>query len=205
MKKYKVFCIGFHRTGTTSLQTALEVLDYKVVGMRPGDWDSFVNGNYQELKDTCLEFDALRDMPWPLVYKWAASEFESAKFILTYRDPDSWVRSCVGNYKAKRYDMFPAIYGFDKFLGNEKNALARYQAHIAEVREFFKSQPSKFLEIEVTSELNWSTLCEFLGEDIPPRRFPHANRRPKSVYARFWHFFVRHAFPKYYRKKVRDQ
>ena len=30
--KTKVFCIGFHKTGTTSLETALTKLGYKVTG-----------------------------------------------------------------------------------------------------------------------------------------------------------------------------
>jgi hypothetical protein len=30
--KTKVFCVGFHKTGTTSLALALEILDYRVAG-----------------------------------------------------------------------------------------------------------------------------------------------------------------------------
>ena len=30
--KAKVFCIGFHKTGTTSLERALEMLGYRVTG-----------------------------------------------------------------------------------------------------------------------------------------------------------------------------
>ena len=32
MKNQKVFCIGFHKTGTTSMRDALNILGYKVAG-----------------------------------------------------------------------------------------------------------------------------------------------------------------------------
>jgi hypothetical protein len=32
MKEHKVFCIGFHKTGTTTLEVALRRLNYKVAG-----------------------------------------------------------------------------------------------------------------------------------------------------------------------------
>jgi hypothetical protein len=46
--KEKVFCIGFHKTGTTSLRVALELLGYRVTGPN-GVQDPDIGKNVHEL------------------------------------------------------------------------------------------------------------------------------------------------------------
>ncbi|RZU99098.1 sulfotransferase family protein [Spiribacter vilamensis] len=205
MKGQKVFNIGFHRSGTTSLQTALEELGYSVIGMRDGDWDAYARGDFHGLRETVESFDGFRDMPWPLVYQWAYHTFPNAKFVLTYRDPDSWASSCVGNYKNRYYRMFPVIYGFEVFQDNEKSAKDVYCRHIEAVREFFKDKPNSFLEVDFTRYSEWDDICRFLGESIPDRPFPHANNRPKKLYRKVFCRVLRAVSPAYYRQLVRDK
>lgn len=205
MKQKKVFGIGFHRTGTTSLQTALEALDYNVTGMRDEDWADYVAGDYDSIKRTIATFDGFRDMPWPLMYKWLHETYPDAVFVLTYRGSESWARSCAGNYKTRPYAMFPEIYGFDSFAGNEETAIAVYEKHIADVRAYFADHPAQFLEVDVTSGLSWDVLCDFLGEPLPDRPFPHANKRPKSIFKKVYWRLLRTLAPAYYRRVVRDK
>lgn len=68
--RQKVFIIGFQKTGTTSLEHALEHLGYRVYG---GDKnlmkfeDKEILKTY--IKSTLKTWDAAQDMPWPLFYK----------------------------------------------------------------------------------------------------------------------------------------
>lgn len=205
MKKQKVFGIGFHRTGTTSFQTALETLGYRVVGMRPGEWDAYERGDYEQLHATVDEFDGFRDMPWPLLYQFLYEKYPDARFVLTWRDPEAWARSCSGNYKDREYPMFPVIYGFRQFAGNESRAIEVYKRHVEDVRKFFADKPNSFLEHDFTTNPNWSALCNFLSQPEPNRPFPHANKRPKNLIGKFFHKSFKVAAPDRYRKWVRDK
>jgi len=201
----KVFGIGFHRTGTTSFQTALETLGYRVVGMRPTEWDAYEREDYDLLRETAEEFDAFRDMPWPLLYRFLYSEYPDARFVLTWRDPESWARSCAGNYKHREHRMFPKIYGFRQFAGNEEMAIEVYNRHIEDVRDFFVDKPGRFLEHDFIADPSWEALCTFLGQDRPDRPFPHANKRPRTIWQKGAHHVLRRLAPKRYKAWVRDR
>lgn len=96
MKDKKVFVIGFQKTGTTSLETALEVLGYRVYG---GDKNLMKFKKREDLKNyiskVLQNWDAVQDMPWPLFYKELYELYPTAKFILTVRNPDKWINSAV--------------------------------------------------------------------------------------------------------------
>ena len=201
----KVFCIGFHRTGTTTFQTALEELGYKVVGMRKSEWDAYATGNYEQVIECIKQFDGFRDMPWPLMYQWLYEAYPDAQFVLSRREPTPWVASCVGNYKDRPYEMFPVIYGFEVFEGNEEVAKRVYRKHLEDVRAFFKDKPGKLLDIDFTKESRWQPLCEFLGEPVPDRSFPHANKRPTTLWSRIYLKSLKAMFPNYYRRIARDK
>lgn len=204
-KSRKVFCIGFHRTGTTTFQTALEELGYKVVGMRKPEWDAYATGDYEAIRECINQFDGFRDMPWPLMYQSLYEAYPDSQFVLSHREPASWISSCVGNYKDRPYDMFPVIYGFEVFEGNEETAKKRYLKHIEDVRVFFSDKPGKLLDIDFTMESHWQPLCEFLGEPVPDRPFPHANKRPTTLWSRVYLKLLKVMFPKYYRRIARDK
>lgn len=68
MRNEKIFCIGFHKTGTTSLALALSQLGYRVTGAN-GVWNPNIRNEVYELAFRLVEeFDAFRDNPWPLLY-----------------------------------------------------------------------------------------------------------------------------------------
>ena len=205
MKTHKVFGVGFHRTGTTTLQTSLEALGYSVVGMRDAEWKAYANEDLKKIHQTIEAFDGFRDMPWPLLYRHLYETVPDAKFILSYRDPDSWAKSCAGNYKTRPYEMFRSIYGFDVFVGNEETAKEVYLRHIDEVRAFFADKPGVFLEKDFTKNHSWTDLCDFLSEPEPNRKFPHANKRPLSFWGKLYHKIYRTIAPTAYKAWVRDK
>ena len=67
----KVFCIGFHKTGTTSLYSALTTLGYRVTGTVLHKWtaERLEQEGAQRLIEIMKDFDAAEDMPWPHFYR----------------------------------------------------------------------------------------------------------------------------------------
>ena len=64
----KVFCVGFHKTGTKSLGAALATLGYRVAGPR-GTLDPQIATNALPLALRLAgDFDAFQDNPWPILF-----------------------------------------------------------------------------------------------------------------------------------------
>lgn len=103
----KVFCIGFNKTGTTSVEQALKnfgyrIGNYSIAVMLMTDW---YRGDFDRLIRYCQTAEAFQDIPFslPLTYRHLDAAFPDAKFILTIRDSeDQWFQSLV-KYHTKRY------------------------------------------------------------------------------------------------------
>lgn len=186
----KVFCIGFHKTGTTSMAKALKALGYKVTGPN-GTRDPDIAANVYDMASQLVKkYDAFQDNPWPIIYRWCHERYPDAKFILTVRDPERWYQSQAKHFKENTTPMRQWIYGADAGapVGNKDRYIARFNAHNAEVMEFFRGRDN-FLVMDVTAGDGWDKLCPFLGKKVPgDQPFPHANParenrgQPKKVF-----------------------
>jgi hypothetical protein len=175
----KVFCIGFHKTGTSSLKVALKKLGYRVTGPN-GIKDPEIATNVHAMADELVkQFDAFQDNPWPFLYKEMDSKFPGSKFIMTVRDTDSWIKSSVNHFGEQETPMRKWIYGVGSPLGNEKVYTTRFDSHTVEVTDYFKDRPADFLVMDLSRGDGWRELCDFLGKDIPSDSFPHANKALK--------------------------
>jgi len=91
MNRQKVFGIGFGRTGTRSLNKALNELGIPATHW-PHDkltYNELANGNYRL---TILErFDAVTDITLAQFYAQVDNEYAGSKFILTVRNRESWI------------------------------------------------------------------------------------------------------------------
>ena len=180
----RVFGIGMHRTATTSLHEALGLLGFDSFhwgeGEAPMIWQEM---NRYGRSKTLERFDALSDLPIPLLYKKLDRAYPGSKFILTVRDEDSWVRSVERlwdhRYNPHRYlwDIYPfshhihtVLYGQQEF--DRELFLARYRRHNAEVMEYFEDRPQDLL---VFPQGRWDSLCAFLGRPRPTTAYPHSN------------------------------
>lgn len=178
----KVFVLGFHKTGTTSLAKALVVLGYRVCG--------FVNPptNYtpethtrEELfeaiyKPFLEKYDMFEDTPWFIFYRELLELYPDAKFILTKRPVDGWFKSVLnhfGGYDRKSYHW---IYdGEGDPEGNKELYIEKYTEHNRDVIEYFKKNNKELLVMNMPEDFNWDILCNFLGCSKPFGDFPHAN------------------------------
>lgn len=173
----KVFCIGFQKTGTTSLGRALQILGYRVCGPVGCTNPDIKRRALTWAVDRVPDYDAFQDNPWPLLYKEMDRLYPGSKFILTTRHPRSWLRSTkkyFGYYEA------PAevwIYdGVGTPIKNQKRFLKRFKEHNQEVLDYFKDRPNDFLEINLSDGKNWEKICNFLEFDIPEQDFPFDNK-----------------------------
>jgi len=172
----KVFCIGFHKTGTTSLTAALTRLDYHVTGPN-GIKDPDIEKNVIDMAHQLVpKFDAFQDNPWPVIYQELDQHYPNSKFILTLRDPDSWIKSQVKHFGKEVTPMRQWIYGAGCPEGNEEIYLNRFNQHYAEVHEYFKHRPDDLLIMDLRQGDGWGKLCSFLCKDAPTSSFPHSNK-----------------------------
>lgn len=176
----KIFGIGLSKTGTTSLAQALTILGYKTKDYpglshySPGDLSS-INAGLLE------EFDALTDTPIPSFYRELDVRFPDAKFILTIRDAEGWLKSCKKQFTQKLAEkqneahnrLFMDLYGCTVF--DEAEFLAGYQKFVQSVRDHFKDRPGKLLMMDVVAGDGWEKLCPFLDQPVPETPFPKAN------------------------------
>jgi hypothetical protein len=177
----KVFCVGFQKTGTTSLGAALGLLGYRVASVVGRGWS--VERLKREALSQCLatarDYDAAQDMPWPLFFRELDAAFPDAKFILTTRDSGAWFDSIEAHFGDRPDPMQAFVYGSDAAApaGNRARYVSVYEAHNAAVRAYFALRPHDLLEMDLSRGDGWEKLAPFLGVPIPSEPFPVKNRR----------------------------
>ena len=202
MAQMKIFGVGFHKTGTSSLHRAFGMLGYRAIhgdgtGSKHGGDEGvslirqIQSGDY-DLATLSL-YDAFTDNPYFTIWRQLAEKFPEAKFILTERDEAEWLNSCVRYYRGRRTrPMREWMFGEHADpSANEAAAqawLTAYQNHNRSIREYFSSQPDRLLVMNVMKGDGWGKLCPFLGRAIPRAAFPHANQtKPKTLAGRILH------------------
>lgn len=180
----KVFGIGFQKTGTSSLGEALEHLGYSVIDYfgttLPLDE---LRARYVELGlELAQKYDAVQDMPWPLMFRELDQAFPGAKFILTERDADTWYDSMVKHFGETPTPMRQMTYGEDAPApaGNKERYHEVYLAHNDTVKAYFADRPNDFLILNLEKGDGWRELGAFLNRtDVPEGSFVHANKAEK--------------------------
>lgn len=198
----KVIGAGFGRTGTLSLQSALEQLGFKkcyhmvevfkhpdhpalwsdAAEGRPVDWDSLLDG-----------YEATVDWPGCTFYKELMAQYPDAKVLLSVRDFEGWYKSVretiyeISNGFPMKQTMKIALFfrkpgkmassivwknTFQDRFLDKDFARQVFEAHIAEVKRVVP--PDRLLVYQVRE--GWGPLCAFLGVPVPENTpFPHLN------------------------------
>ena len=174
----KVFCIGFHKTGTTSLGKALKILGYKVKGPFGIEVPDIGEKVLELFPPIVNQYDAFQDNPWPILYRELDEQYPNSKFILLVRDPGAWLESMIRHFGTRETPMRKWIYGESAGcpMDNEEIYLERFNRHYADVYEYFRLRPDDLLIMDIATGDGWDTLCSFLGCDTPRKSFPHANK-----------------------------
>ncbi|MBL7214327.1 MAG: hypothetical protein ISS71_01480 [Phycisphaerae bacterium] len=192
----KVFCIGFNKTGTTSLEQTLEDFGYHlgnqgVAEMLLSDW---YKQDCNRLVRYCYTKQAFQDIPFslPETYRCLDKAFPDAKFILTVRDSeDQWFQSLIkfhtklfSSDKSRppdREDLENALYRYRGFgmdvmkmvynyptvsLYNYEYYTKLYRQHNKSVIEYFTDKPDKLLVLNVSQLNAYQNLASFLNVTV---------------------------------------
>lgn len=187
-KKYstKIFCIGAHRTGTTSLYKALCELGIFSIHYAPWLLPAIQQNRFDW--ELAGDYDAFADTPFSFAYKKLDLHYPDSKFILTVRDIASWLASIKwlvtqeyrwSSTSLKAQAMRNWIYGIPHY--DEDVYRERYIRHNSEVRLHFARRPESFVEMDLRAGDGWPTLCRFLNMPIPPGSFPNTNHRREHI------------------------
>jgi len=122
-------------------------------------------------------YDAFEDLPWAVVYPDMAKRFPDARFILSQRaDETKWLKSMRRHVERSEWMGYKWFYGVGKVNWNERVVLESYRNHTIAVREFFRDQPDRLLELRIDAgNAPWTSLCGFLELDVPTIPFPRSN------------------------------
>lgn len=178
----KIVCLGFQKTGTTSLTKALKTLGYDVGAAhtqlnREIDWSSgTLNADIcQMVMDTTQNLDAIQDSPCTFLYKDFDTTFPGSKFILTVRDTGNWLESYRNYFPDGNNPLRRWMYGVDRFSGNEAQYRAVFERQNNEIMRYFSNRPEDFLIFDLAKGDGWLELVTFLGKEYL-KPFPHANK-----------------------------
>lgn len=185
--KNKVFGLGLSKTGTTTLASALSKLNYNSAHfIKVHDFD---------------KYDAITDTPVPVIYQALDHQYPNAKFVLTIRDADDWVRSFKNHIDQKEWTRRYTEMRSDALLStmqlygticfDRQKFLDGYQKYNREVKDYFAGRED-LLIMNICQGDGWEKLCPFLGVPIPNVPFPFKNTKKnitkkKQIASRLFH------------------
>ena len=178
----KVFGIGLHKTGTTTLAECLRLLGYDVCPEADGYATrvAVASGDYSKAITLVVHYNAFVDSPWNYdrFYETLAVTVPQSCFILTTRDVDQWYLSMrrwvvEGNGSASGIDATATI-GTELHRQMERAAKDGYIEWHDRARSFFaqKQYKDRLLEVSWEDGDGWEEVCGFLGRPVPRYELP---------------------------------
>ena len=191
----KIVGSGLGRTGTKSLQSALNMLGLgpchhmvevfahpqsvplwiAAAAGRP-DWDAIFAG-----------YGAMVDYPGAHYWRQIAAYYPGAKVLHTVRDPDHWFDSTQATIFAP--DGASSRPGpFSEFFASFLGGLRAHMQDRAYMTDYFRRHteevkrtipPERLLIYEAGQ--GWEPLCKFLGVKVPQEPYPNENTRAEFI------------------------
>ena len=193
--------VGFPRTGTYSLKTALQTLGYRCyhfeyVFTTPGHaqiWTNYIKneaprGAPPPLSKLLAGYDAVVDFPHALYHRELRELCPDAAVLLSKRDSDSWVRSMkhlleTGN-KVRRYrwilkyfltEQLDQFFVISDFIHNKAFGTMTRKELVESYdthNTLLQSDPSVTV---MDPRDGWVKLCAMLRVEVPNTPYPHLN------------------------------
>jgi Sulfotransferase domain len=197
----KLIGAGFGRTGTLSLQAALQQLGFdkcyhmSSVITHPSHvqhWTAALDGKPVDWNSLFAGYQATVDWPGCTFYRELMAQYPDAKVLLSVRDPERWYASVYNTI----YSLWHGSFGqqirsslpfssrfqtmnerliwqgaFNGRFEDKAYAIEVFNQHNAEVQ---RTVPPERLLVYQVSE-GWEPLCRFLDVPVPTTPFPHLN------------------------------
>lgn len=197
----RVIGAGLSRTGTHSLNAALELLGLKSIHFDTQRLNDVLDGSnlnpdFRRYDDV----DAVCDLPVAVFYPELMAAYPECKVVLTVRDVNAWYPSIRDHFRKHPITNETRLkFRLARKLGINHESLReseidRFRRHLRHYvygstvpREFlFKKRyrehnalviatvpKERLLVMDITAGDGWEKLCPFLGVDIPDKPFPH--------------------------------
>ncbi|MEZ4708252.1 MAG: sulfotransferase [Caldilineaceae bacterium] len=208
----RVIGAGFGRTGTKSLQAALEQLGFAPcyhmteVIKNPRHvpfWEAANRGEAVDWRGFFAAYGATVDWPGCTYYAQLMDVYPDAKVLLSVRDPERWYTSTFNTiYGIPRKPavrilslLLPPMRRFVRMVNgmvwhgtfqdrfaDRDFAISIFNAHNAAVTQ--QTPPKRLLVFDVKE--GWEPLCNFLEVPVPDTPFPHLN--DAKTFRRLWFF-----------------
>jgi hypothetical protein len=199
--KPKLFVIGFNKTGTTSVEAALNEFDIILGNQREAEllMDDIIKNDYSSLINYCKKAEAFQDIPFsiPGIFKVLDKAFKDSKFILTIRDNDQQWFDSISNFHGKlwangstptKLDLTNApyiykgyalkvinyIYGDNYYDSDHYKDV--YNRHNTDIISYFKHRTNDLLIINPAEKNSYYKLCQFIGEKPLRESFEWKNK-----------------------------
>lgn len=198
----KIFCIGFNKTGTTSLSDFFQKNNFAVAPQKPFECnlESYFYNNYSTftkmIDSDYYQYSFFQDIPFslPFFYKELDSTYRDAKFILTIRDSEhEWYNSIINFYKkifwnfnnpskigyiyeGLIFKILTKAYGAPKVNPYDEVSLKNaYLSHIQDVTEYFYNR-NNLLVINLKEKNVVSRIESFLDLNLHHKEMSHINK-----------------------------
>lgn len=202
----KIFNIGFPKTGTTSLNSALSALGFRSIHNPKPFRRLTMQGIYHFDDDDWQALTNFGEHCYPQLDQ----AYPHSKFILTVRDEQAWLKSWQKQIGDSTGDEVGARWGWSRKLRAMQHEFRRimrgevrishlhsrieifgtyrfhaercvyvYRLHQTNARDYFQQRPDDFLIMNITAGDGWEKLCPFLEIDhLPDIPFPHKQPAP---------------------------
>lgn len=198
-RKTKVFCIGYNKTGTTSVENVLQSLGYKMHHANQGLrlLDHWVKRDFNKIAEFCKTADAFQDIPFSLDYTYIAMDqaFPRSKFILTVRNnEDEWYNSWIKfikkifgknrmptveeirRFEPLYWEFATKVYGVtEETIYDHATLTKNYLEHNRKVLEYFRYRQEDLLVVNIADENAMKKIYDFLGYPYKGEKMPHLN------------------------------
>jgi hypothetical protein len=189
----KVVGSGLGRTGTKSMQTALNMLGFGPchhmieVFQHPESMQLWIDaGEGRPNWDAIFkDYHAMVDYPGAAYWRQLADYYPDAKVLHTVRDPDKWFESTQATIFSPRSPATTVQEGVPaKFFASFMGPIREHLADRAFMTDYFRRHteavkahvaPERLLVYEVGE--GWERLCAFLGVPVPAEPYPSENSR----------------------------
>jgi hypothetical protein len=187
----KIVGSGLGRTGTKSMQTALNLLGFGPchhmveVFAQPESMQLWIDANEGRPNWDLIfkDYQSMVDYPGAAHWQAIAHHYPDAKVLHTVRDPDKWFDSTQATIFAPQ--SHPRTEGdsvqsrfFASFMGplgeriNDRGFMTEhFRRHTEAVKAAIA--PERLLVYEVGE--GWERLCKFLGVPVPSEPYPSEN------------------------------
>ena len=195
----KVVGSGLGRTGTKSMQTALNMLGVGPchhmveVFMHPESMALWVDAAEGRPNWDLIfkDYQSVVDYPGAAYWRQIADYYPDAKVLHTVRDPDKWFDSTQATIFSPNTQGITVAGGDDmrsRFFGSFMGPLRERLADRAWMTDYFRRHteavkaaiaPDRLLIYEVGE--GWGRLCAFLNVPVPDEPYPSENSREEFI------------------------